>query len=377
MANQLEKLIIQEIGYRGPISFATFMEMALYHPDYGYYSSSRQKIGRQGDYYTSVHVSSLFGQAIARQLMQMGDLLGWDELVLVEYGAGEGFLAKDILESFKKELPDLGEKVFYYICERSRYHRSQQRKLLQTFSSQLRWIDDMAEINHGKPVKGIIFSNELIDAFPVHRVKQVSGELKEILVDYVDGELVETLGPLSQSLLAEYFSFLEFQLEEGQEAEINLQALDWLRGVSRHLYRGFIITIDYGYEVRELANPQRFDGTIMCYREHRTDSKPLKEVGLKDITSHVNFSALMKYGEKYNLQTTGFTNQMKFLVGLGIGRSLEDTNLSAWEKQKIALALKELLMPGRMGERFRVLIQHKGLNQVPDLWGLQGFNTQF
>lgn len=377
MANQLENLIIKEIGEKGPISFASFMEMALYHPDYGYYSSIRQKIGRQGDYYTSVHVSNLFGQAVARQLMQMGDLLGWDELVLVEYGAGEGYLAKDILESFHKELPNLGEQVLYYVCERSHYHRSQQRKLLQPFASQVRWINDLMEINHGKPVKGIIFSNELIDAFPVHRVKRVSGGLKEIFVDYVDGELVETLGPLSQPLLAEYFSFLEFQLQEGQEAEINLQALDWLRNVSRHLVKGFIITIDYGYEVWELAHPQRFEGTIMCYRQHRADSEPLKEAGLKDITSHVNFTALMKYGEKYNLKTTGFTNQMKFLVGLGIGKPLEDPNLSAWQKQKIALALKELLMPGRMGERFRVLIQHKGINQVPDLWGLQGFNVQY
>lgn len=375
MANRLENIIIQKINENGPISFASFMEMALYHPDYGYYSSRGTKIGRQGDYYTSVHVSSLFGQAIARQLMQMIYWLGEDELILLEYGAGEGYLAKDILEYFKNKFPDLAEKILYYICERSRYHRDQQRQLLQPFSSQVRWIDDISEINHGKPVKGIVFSNELIDAFPVHRVKQVNGELKEILIDHVGGELVETLGPLSQPLLAEYFSFLGFSLQEGQEAEINLQALGWLRDVSRHLDRGFIITIDYGYEVWELAHPHRFDGTIMCYRKHSADSYPLTEVGQKDITSHVNFSALMKYGEKYDLQTTGFTNQMKFLVGLGVGNSLEDPNLSAWEKQKMALALKELLMPGRMGERFRVLIQHKGLERVPDLWGLRGFNV--
>lgn len=372
--NQLEEIIIQEIIKHGPMNFAAFMEMALYHPEYGYYTRPGKKIGRQGDYYTSAHVSNLFGQAVARQLIQMGSLLGWNELVLVEYGAGEGYLAKDILETLAGELPGRQEGITYYICERSPYLRDQQRSLLQPFLSQVRWIDDLVEINGGKPFKGIIFSNELIDAFPVHRVKLVDGELREIYVDFQQGKLVETLGSLSHPVLAEYFPFLGFQLQEGQEAEINLQALGWLSHVGKHLRCGFVLTIDYGYEVRELASPVRFAGTVMCYRQHRADAEPLKDVGLKDITSHVNFSALMKYGEQYGLRTTGFTSQMKFLAGLEVGKALEDPNLSPWEKQRVALALKELLMPDRMGERFRVLIQHKGLDRVPDLLGLRGFS---
>lgn len=372
---QLEEIIIRKVLNEGPVNFASFMELALYHPEYGYYNKPGKKIGRQGDFYTSGHVSHLFGQALARQLIQMGSFLGWEGLALVEYGAGEGFLAKDILESFAKERPELQGGVTYYICERSHYMREEQRSLLQPFLSQVRWIDDLAAVNGGKPVKGIVFSNELIDAFPVHRVKLVDGELKEIYVDYRDGELVEILGPLSHPQLAEYFPFLGFQLEEGQEAEINLRALDWLSHIGRYLFCGFVLTVDYGYEVRELAHPLRRAGTVMCYRQHRADAEPLKDVGLKDITSHVNFSALMKYGEQYGFKTTGFTNQMKFLAGLGVGKALEDPDLSPWEKQRMALALKELLMPDRMGERFRVLIQQKGLDEIPDLLGLKGFSV--
>jgi len=192
-------------------------------------------------------------------------------------------------------------------------------------------------------------------------------------VDYRDGKLVEALGPLSDPRLGEYFPFLGFELQEGQEAEINLLALDWLAHIGRYLSCGFVLTIDYGYEVKELASPVRFAGTVMCYRQHRADAEALEDVGMKDITSHVNFTALMKYGEQHGLQTVGFTNQMKFLAGLGIGRALEDPSLNPWERQKMALALKELLMPDRMGERFRVLIQQKGLPGVPELLGLKGF----
>jgi len=371
--NPLEKLIAQEIAEHGPISFACLMERALYHPAYGYYTRPGKKIGRQGDYYTSAHVSSLFGQAVARQLIEMGTILGWDGLALVEYGAGEGFLARDILATLAQEMAAVPEGLPYYICEKSPSMRERQGSLLEPFLPQVRWLDDLAEINEGKPFKGIIFSNELVDAFPVHRVKLVEGELKEIYVDYRDGKLVEALGPLSDPRLGEYFPFLGFELQEGQEAEINLLALDWLAHIGRYLSCGFVLTIDYGYEVKELASPVRFAGTVMCYRQHRADAEALEDVGMKDITSHVNFTALMKYGEQHGLQTVGFTNQMKFLAGLGIGRALEDPSLNPWERQKMALALKELLMPDRMGERFRVLIQQKGLPGVPELLGLKGF----
>lgn len=370
---QLNNILVGKITQQGPITFEEFMDLVLYHPGYGYYNSPSQKIGRAGDYYTSVHVSSLFGQTIARQLVEMGSYLEWDGLVLVEYGAGEGYLAKDILEALLVQLPEQGGKIPYYICERSSYHRKQQQELLQDFASQVHWFEDLSEINAGNSFKGIILSNELVDAFPVHRVKQVEGKLKEIYVGYDNGSFVETLGPLSQERLGEYFPFLSFQLTEGQEAEINLRALNWLENLGKYLNSGFVMTIDYGYEMNELANPRRFDGTVMCYSNHQADGKSLEGVGLKDITSHVNFSALMEYGKKLGFGVTGFTNQMKFLVGLQVGQRLEDPNLSEIEKQKLALALKELLLPDRMGERFQVLIQHKGFDRKPLLAGFKGF----
>lgn len=371
-----EKVILARITERGvPITFAEFMDLALYHPQYGYYNQVEQKIGREGDYYTSVHVSSLFGQAVARQLLEMGSILGWNGLKLVEYGAGEGYLALDILDAFVRSFPPSLGQIPYYIVERSGYHRRQQQRRLEDYAGQVHWVEELSEVNQGKPFKGIVFSNELVDAFPVHRVKQVEGQLKEIYVDNVNGSLVDKLGELSRPRLKEYFPSLDFALEEGQEAEINLNALEWLEEVGRYLEKGFVLTIDYGYEVGELAHPRRFDGTVMCYYRHQADANPYDRIGLKDITSHVNFTALMKYGQKLGLEVTGFTNQMRFLVGLEAGKELENPELTPMERQKLALALKELVMPDRMGERFRVLIQHKGLTEKPDLAGLKGFGS--
>lgn len=367
-------IIINKIVETGPITFADFMELALYHPEHGYYSRPVQKIGREGDYYTSVHVSKLFGQTIARQLAEMGSILGWEELKLVEYGAGEGYLALDILDTFKEQFPQWIDHISYYICETSEYHRRLQKHRLEAYLNQVYWIEELGHVNQGRPFKGIVFSNELIDAFPVHRVKQIGGQLQEIYITFEESSLKEKTGELSTPMLREYFPSLNFDLQEGQEAEINLMALRWLQEISRYLEQGFVLTIDYGYEIHELANPRRFDGTVMCYYRHKADSKPLEQIGLKDITSHVNFTALMKYGEEYGLEVTGLTNQMKFLVGLEAGKELEDPNLSSGEKQKLALALKELLMPDKMGERFLVLIQHKGLSEKPVLSGLRGFN---
>ncbi|NLL18138.1 MAG: SAM-dependent methyltransferase [Clostridia bacterium] len=370
-----KKVVLERITEKGPITFEEFMELALYHPRHGYYTRPGQKIGRGGDYYTSVHVSKIFGQSIGRQLIEMGFILGWEELKLVEYGAGEGYLALDILETLWQELPRWAGKIPYYICEESEYHRRQQKHRLEAYLNQVYWIEEPGDINQGRPFKGIVFSNELVDAFPVHRVKQIGGRLQEIYIGYEQGSLVEKPGELSTPVLGEYFPFLGFKLQEGQEAEINLRALRWLQEVSLNLERGFVLTIDYGYEVNELANPRRFDGTVMCYYQHRADTNPLDGIGLKDITSHVNFTALMEYGREYGLEVTGFTNQMKFLVGLEAGKELENQDLSPAEKQKLSLALKELLMPDKMGERFQVLIQHKGLSEKPVLSGLKGFSS--
>lgn len=370
----LLQLILEKIRKTGPITFRDFMELALYHTEYGYYTSKEQKIGRGGDFYTSAHVSHLFGHTLGHQIAEMGDLLGWDELVIIEYGAGEGYLAKDILDILQQLAPKEGEALSYFICERSQYHREQQQKRLQDHLSQVCWVDDLDEINSGEPFKAIIFSNELIDAFPVHRVKLIDDELQEVFITEQDGSLAEITGPLSTSQLGDYFPSLNFQLQPGQEAEINLEALMWLENLGHYLNEGFVLTIDYGYEIMELANPRRFDGTVMCYRHHQADPNPLVNVGEKDITSHVNFTALMKYGKKYGLEALGFTNQMKFLIGLGIGQELENPQLNDEERQKLNMAFRELVMPDRMGERFQVLIQGKGLSGNVQLSGLKGFN---
>lgn len=370
---KLHEFLLEKIKRKGPIAFADFMDAALYHRDWGYYNSSKQKIGKEGDFYTSAHVSSIFGRTIAKQLIEVADYLGWKDLIFLEFGGGEGYLAKDILEAIKALRPIEFEELNYYLCERSINHQEIQKEQLKDFVSQVKWVNDLPEIREGEQFKGIVFSNELIDAFPVHRIKMIDGQLREIFVSYRDG-FIEKPGELSNPLLKEYLSFLNFQLVEGQEIEINLEAISWLEKLSGYLKEGFVITIDYGYLLPELIAPHRFDGTIMCYHKHRADDKPLEDVGLKDITSHVNFTALMEYGRSYNLQVAGYTNQMKFLVGLQIGDWLVEPGLTEHDRQKIAFALKELLMPEKMGERFKVLIQYKGLKENPLLSGLKGFN---
>ncbi len=370
---ELEAFLIDEIRRKGKITFKDFMEDVLYHPSWGYYNSSYQKVGKGGDFYTSPHVSWVFGKTLAKQLIEMADHLGWDDLIFLEYGGGEGYLAKDILEAIWELRPDQAKALTYYLLERSLNHQSSQKELLKDLQAQVKWVNNLEEVSNGKQIKAIVFSNELIDAFPVHRVKLLNGELKEIYVEYQDA-FFETFGELSDPMLGEYFSQLDFHLEEGQEAEINLAAVSWLKDLGQYLQKGYIITIDYGYLLPELKFPHRFAGTVMCYSKHQSDDKPLEKVGLKDISSHVNFTALMEYGKQFGFKVAGYTNQMKFLVGLQIGDWLVNPSLNDLEKQKLSMALKELLMPEKMGERFKVLIQKKGTDESLSISGLKGFS---
>ncbi|MDD2497304.1 MAG: SAM-dependent methyltransferase [Desulfitobacteriaceae bacterium] len=359
----MEKVIKDIIQKKGPMTFAGFMHLALYYPKWGYYTSNQDIIGREGDFFTSAHVNPVFGETLAEQLSQMADILGEPEFKIVEFGAGRGFLALDILNGLKKKHPRVFEGTRYYIVEVGPGLKQRQRELLEEevdFRGKIKWLDNLKEID--KPICGCVLSNELVDAFPVHIVKQVGAELKEVYVDIKDNGFCEILDELSTPLLKEYFSRLNIKLQDGQRAEVNLAALDWLKEVAGSLDRGFLLTIDYGYEAPLLYHPVRHDGTIMCYYRHRASDNPYINVGRQDITAHVNFTALKIWGEDAGLITTGFTNQMHFLFNLGIIREAQGDG-------KKALAVQQLVSPEGMGGIFKVLVQHKGIKD-PHLKGL-------
>jgi SAM-dependent MidA family methyltransferase len=367
----LYRIIADEIRAQGPLPFTRFMEICLYHPNYGYYSSGRAGRGREGDYYTSPTVHPVFGALLGKQLAQMWRLLGEGAFEMVEVGGGEGYLCLDILDYLQRHEPQLYDLLRYRMVEISPVYIEKQKGLLSAHRTKVTW-DSIADVDAMK-VEGCFLSNELVDAFPVHRVVVEKGELKEIYVDLDKGQFVEVQSDPSTPELEAYFQRLGITLTEGQGAEVNLEALRWIEGVAKGLKRGFAITIDYGYQAQELFSSHRKDGTFMCYRGHRALSDPYSHLGLQDMTSHVNFTSLIIWGEGCGLGLTGVVPQYRFLLALGILKEAArmDEGQGSWEAMNERLTLKNLILPGGMGETFKVLIQHKGIEN-PQLDGLRG-----
>jgi len=365
----LRKEIVELINVKGKITFADFMELALYHPEYGYYTSGKEKIGKRGDYYTSSDVHSVFGELIARQLDQMWRLLGSNRFTVVEIGAGKGWLCHDILRCVKNKYPELFEKIDYKIVEVSQDLIKRQSNTLKGLEEKVSWESFSEEGFSFNPIEGCFLSNEFLDSLPVHQVVVENDCLKEIYVTIQNDEFCEKIDELSTRELRDYFDNSKTGLKEGQRAEVNLKALDWVKNISCCLSRGFVITIDYGHLADALYCEERYRGTLMCYYEHTTSENPYERVGNQDITSHVNFSSIMEEGARFELSTTGFVRQSNFLIALGI---LNKMNEVQGDFSKL-LTMKNLFMPGGMGDVFKVLIQHKGIDN-PELIGLRSMS---
>ncbi|HYA91184.1 MAG TPA: SAM-dependent methyltransferase [Thermodesulfobacteriota bacterium] len=375
----LRRFILSRIEKGGPIPFSQFMEWCLYHPEFGYYQSKGVTIGKQGDYYTSPSVSPLFGHLIAKQLFQMAEILGGESFDVVEMGGGRGFLCEDILDWAKKSFPAFYQHLRYHLIEPSPLSLKEQRERLREKEREGRvfWIDPKKFVEGTVQIQGCFLSNELIDAFPVHRVILDRGVLKEIYVTHRNGQFEEQCGELSDSRIASYFHSMDNPLEEGHKAEVNLLALEWMERVARCLQRGFVLTIDYGYLADEIYGPGRREGTLHCYFQHQTSENPYERLGEQDITSHVNFTSLIRKGEETGLRFTGLVPQYRFLIGLGILGQIETLGkqLSELDGLKLRLSLKSLIEPEMgMGEVFKVLVQHKGIDQ-PQLDGLRDLGS--
>lgn len=362
--------IQDEIKQSGPIPFLRFMELALYHPKYGYYTTPGEKIGWRGDFYTSSTVHPIFGELLAKQFVQMGAFLENEPFTIVEVGAGKGTLCSGILRTLREKHPAFFESCRYVIVETSAFLKEKQRERLSPlFPKHIVW---EAAIPEG--LCGVIFSNELLDALPMHRLRVEKEHIQEIFVGWKENTFVEVLGPPSSPALSDYLERLNISFDKPVELEINLRALDWIASAGQALSKGFILTIDYGYAAADLYTPRRPKGTFLCYHKHKTNENPYVHVGEQDMTAHVDFTSVARRGENAGLQTLGFTDQMHFLMGLGIAQKMEAPAQKMHESEsakKEFLAMKQLMNPAGMGHTFKVLVQVKNISGVVQLDGLQ------
>jgi len=386
LTSDFPTLIAQQIAAHPQhrLTFAEYMDLALYHPQHGYYSTQAVNIGSQGDFFTAPHLGADFGELLAEQFVEMWQVLGQPTpFALVEMGAGQGILARAILRYLQRQHLDLFQALTYHIVEKSTALQTQQQQILSGLPVQ--W----GELPSG-PI-AIIFSNELVDAFPVHQVVVINGQLQEVYVtttsaDNDSPQFTEVLGDLSTPKITEYFKLQEINLlsgayPEGYRTEVNLAALDWLSMVATRLQRGYLLTIDYGYPGHRYYNPMRREGTLQCYYNHAHHSNPYINVGRQDLTAHVDFTALERWGDRCGLIKIGFTQQGLFLMALGLGDRLtalatDESPASGQAIQRVMQqrdALHQLIDPRGLGN-FGVLIQGIGLTSnelASTLRGLQ------
>ena len=361
--------LVARIKQDGPLSFVDFMEAALYDPEFGYYMTSGPRIGREGDYYTSLDVHPIFAELIGRQVAQAAEVLFSDnDFTIVEMGAGKGLLARHLLDSYRRANPAFLSRIRYVLVERSpamiRAQEEHLRPLLDKGVS-ISWTQDLSALPAGS-VNGVLLSNELVDAFPVHRVVMRPLGLREIYVGWDGNRFLEIEAPPFSSALEAYFERIGVALEVGQQAEVNLRALDWMRQAGTALRRGLVLTIDYGHTAADLYAPTRKAGTLLCYHRHRVSDSPYVRVGQQDLTAHVDFTSLALAGRDTGLEVTGFTNQLHFLMGLDIESAFAGIDPESPE----SVAMRNLLRPDGMGATYKVLVQHKGM-PAPRLNGLR------
>ena len=368
-ATVLEQKLMARIKSEGPLTFRDFMQAALYDREHGYYNTARSKIGPEGDYYTAGNVHPAFGAVLARSFVEMWNEVSRDaseRFTIVEMGAGTGRLAADILTAIRDERPAIFDRVTYVIVELSPAMITRQRNELARFAGRIQWrrIEGIAR----DPIAGIFFSNELIDAMPVHRVRLARGRIEELYVIVKPASKPDDRERLtlmwdhpSNDDLAGYVERAAAPLKEGQIIEINLDAIAWLARLSQAVGRGFLVTIDYGDLASHLYGPDRARGTLRSFHNHRLVDSPLERIGEQDITASVNFTALIEYGRDFGFETVSYERQTAFLIRMGLIERIaatEDASGSVDDLKQL-LAVKNLFVPGGVSDNFRVLIQKR------------------
>ncbi len=344
------------IAARGPITFRDFMDAALYDPAHGYYASGRAAIGRRGDFFTNVSVGALFGRLLARQFAEMWERLGApDPWSIVEQGAHRGEFARDALEGLREFAPRAFAAAKYVIIEPLAAMRAAQTQALGGLP--VEWRSSLDEL---APFTGVHFSNELLDAFPIHLLARRVGHWIERSVDCADDVFTFCDGPLSQPRLAAHVAALD--APDGFVTDVNLAALDWLTALSTKIERGYVLAIDYGYPREQFL--ERRAGTLSAYAGHAREPDPLARPGEIDLTAHVEFTSLIEHAERLGFRLQGFTDQHRFMVGASRLHFRENAIAPAELR-----AFKTLMHPALLGSAFKVVCLEKGLGESTSLTG--------
>ncbi|MGC5325585.1 class I SAM-dependent methyltransferase [Brevibacillus sp. SYSU BS000544] len=364
MRDQLSAIICDDIEQTDEraIPFARFMELALYHPTYGYYTKEKHKVGKEGDFYTSATVHPVFSETLADAICQY-----WDECrpqvpTLVEVGGGTGYMIKHMVAQIRASRPDWYEKLRIILVEASPYHRELQAEAILDFAGSKTWYSSIEEAAQNEEIEGVIVSNEYFDAFPVHIVERDKNGWYEIGVA-VDGD--HFVEKHLQRVTPEVEAFLQeadVQVRGKMRIEVNLGMKQAVASMAKILRKGHILTIDYGDLQKDLYHPNRNRGTLMCYYKHQAHENPFIHVGEQDITAHVNFSSLMKWGEEAGVETVSFQRQDEFLIQHGIlhkAESHNDRDPFTSQAMKRNRAIQQLIMPSGMGGVFRILLQKR------------------
>lgn len=383
-SEQLKKHIQDSIRKSdGKISFADYMNLALYTPGLGYYSAGLKKFGKQGDFITAPEISPLFSQCLAIQCIEI--MQQTQQSVLLEVGAGSGVMAIElVLELERREqLPKQ-----YLILELSAELRDRQQQAIKTRLPHLydsfQWLDRLPEA----PFSGIVLANELLDAMPVHMLKLTPEHSYEryVALDKDNNFIWQdeiTDNPLVEDKIAEikklHQSLSDFTIkpEETYITEINLQAEHWIKSIADILDSGAILLIDYGYTAKEYYHPQRTMGTLMCHYQHHRHDDPFYLPGIQDITAHINFSSIAHAARQSGLDVAGFTTQAHFLMAGGLVELTQDLDPDdILHFTEVARQIKMLTLPEEMGELFKVLLLMKGKKLSLSAFQFQDFRQR-
>ena len=361
----LAERLLHRIQSEGPITFAEFMRSALYDPAGGYYCRTDiERWGREGDYRTSPERSELFAATFARYFARLYEELGsparW---TLLEAGAGSGHFAYGVLQTLASYFPNVFASTRYVIDEGSVSAQILCRERVKAFADRVEFLS----VENVQLEPGVIFSNELLDAFPVHRVTRQSGELKEFFVDVdVNGNFAWVIQSPSTTRLQAHLDLCETELLEGQIVEVNLVLENWIGTIAASLKEGFIVSVDYGATTTELytSSPEhpRYAGTLRGYRRHSLVDDVLANPGGQDLTATVNWTAVEKLGKLHQLELVDFKPQDKFLIDAGLLDQFESESRNAIgdaERIRLSTAAREMILPDGMAAKFQVMTQRK------------------
>lgn len=372
LSQQLTDKIKRHLSRHAQLSFADYMRFALYTPNLGYYTNGLAKIGAQGDFITAPEVSPIFSRCLARQAQQVLSQL--NSPTIVEFGAGRGVMARDIL----LELKAIDQQIeHYYIIELSADLKQVQQQTLSTLPETLRskviWLEQLPS----QPIQAVVLANEVLDAMPVERIKLEPARQSQAFVIWdetqqaFDWYYQPIIEPRLQKIANRILNQIGEPDERGYHTELNFNIKPWLKGIADFLQAGLVLLIDYGYPRHEYFQPARHMGTLRCHYQHLAHANPFFYPGLQDITAHVDFTSVAEAAYAANFKVAGYTTQANFLMASGLIEMAADPDAPVTEQLKVAQQIKTLTLPNEMGENFKVMALTKHHDQA-----LMGFKLR-